>query len=60
MRKNHKVNILELDQNAARAIQIWMNRASFTGIMPKAQDRDPTFLDCGEQVFFQADKLKEN
>lgn len=54
-RKNHETDSLIFDQNAARAIQHEMNRGSFKGGMPVPADRDPTFKNCGESIFYEAD-----
>jgi hypothetical protein len=45
-RKHHNTDIMTLDQDAARAIQMEMNGANFEGLMPRPEDRDPTFEDC--------------
>jgi len=47
-RKYHSTGPLTLDDRAARALQLEMNRGRFDGVMPPAGDRDPTFADCGQ------------
>jgi len=47
-RKHHNTDVLELDEDAARAIQVAMNGATFDGLMPLAKDREAAFTGCAE------------
>lgn len=58
MRKNHKAEALSFDEDAARAIQHELNRADFSGEMPKTTERATTFAGCGQAIFYQDDSTK--
>lgn len=60
MRKNHKAEALDFDEDAARAIQHELNRADFNGQMPETTERATTFAGCGEAIFYQSDSSKKH
>jgi hypothetical protein len=57
-RNHHETADLELDADAARAIQLNMNKNNFKGIMPKPTERNADFAQCAEAVYY--DPVKAN
>lgn len=55
-RNHHETADLALDADAARAIQLNMNKNGFAGLMPKPTERNAAFSKCNEAVYYDPTK----